>query len=238
MERLDLSQDEIEAALTAAKPRLPSEVYATIETVVRAYFTVVRLLAEKKASLARLRRMIFGPSSEKSRVALAGQEGRPKKTDASPSREAKPGHGRNGAAAYVNAKTVRVPHARLAHGDRCPGCRRGNVYEQKDRPGILVRVTGQTPLNATIFECEKLRCGACGKVFPARPPEGVGRRKYDERAAAMIALFRYGGGFPFNRLTKLQGCVGIPLPASTQWDIVLDAAPSCAPVFEELKRLA
>ena len=238
IERVDLSREEIEATLAQAKPLLPEGVYARLDTVARAYLTVVRLLEGKKASLARLRRMIFGPSSEKSRDVL-GQRGRtPEEAVASPSREPKPGHGRNGAAAYVNAKTERVPHSGLKHGERCPACRRGNVYEQEDRPGVLVRVTGQTPLNATVYELEKLRCGACGKVFAARPPQGVGRRKYDEQAAAMIALLKYGGGFPFNRLTKLQDCVGIPLPASTQWEIVRDAARPLAPVHEELTLLA
>ena len=36
----------------------------------------------------------------------------------------------------------------------------------------------------------------------------------------MIALLKYGSGMPFNRLEGLQGNLGIPLPASTQWDIV------------------
>ena len=36
----------------------------------------------------------------------------------------------------------------------------------------------------------------------------------------MIGLLKYGMGMPFNRFEGLQGSVGIPLPASTQWDIV------------------
>lgn len=238
VEQVDLSRGEIEAALAEAKPILPAGVYAKLETVVRAYLTVVRLLEGKKASLVRLRRMIFGPLSEKSRDVLGRRRRMPQEAGTKQAREPKPGHGRNGAATYVNAKTERVPHQRLNHGERCPACRRGNVYKQKDRHGVLVRVTGQTPLNATVYELEKLRCGACGKVFVARPPVEVGRRKYDEHAAAMIALLKYGGGFPFNRLTKLQDCVGIPLPASTQWEIVRDAARGLAPAHEELTLLA
>jgi hypothetical protein len=37
----------------------------------------------------------------------------------------------------------------------------------------------------------------------------------------MIALLRYGTGVPFNRLAGLEKNLGIPLAASTQWDIVL-----------------
>ena len=49
---------------------------------------------------------------------------------------------------------------------------------------------------------------------------------------------RYGSGLPFNRLEGLQGSMGIPLPASTQWDIVQDVAVGLDLVFEELIRQA
>ena len=49
---------------------------------------------------------------------------------------------------------------------------------------------------------------------------------------------KYGSGMPFNRMEKLQGNLGIPLPASTQWDIVEAQAERAEPVFEELVRQA
>jgi transposase len=96
------------------------------------------------------------------------------------------GHGRNGAAAYRGAKKIVIRHTRLVHGDRCPDCERGNVYAQKE-PKELVRIVGQAPLTATVYELERLRCNACGQVFTAEEPEGIGPHKYDETAAAMIA---------------------------------------------------
>src|SRR5438270_2340590 len=45
--------------------------------------------------------------------------------------DAPPGHGRNGADAYRGAEKMEIAHAKLAHGDRCPDCARGNVYTQK-----------------------------------------------------------------------------------------------------------
>jgi transposase len=47
-------------------------------------------------------------------------------------------------------------------------------------------------------------------------------------------LLKYGNGFPFYRLENLQGSVGIPLPASTQWDIVRDFYRHAYPAFDEL----
>lgn len=49
---------------------------------------------------------------------------------------------------------------------------------------------------------------------------------------------KYGTGLPFNRLEKLQESFGVPLPASTQWEIVDSAATTIAPVYEELLRSA
>ena len=148
-----------------------------------------------------------------------------------------PGHGRNGAGAFGGARKVDIAHPKLAHGDRCPECGKGNVYGQKE-PKVLVRVVGQAPLAATVYSLERLRCGACGQVFTAPEPEGVGPEKYDETAAAMIAQLKYGSGTPFYRLEQLEGQLGIPLPAATQWEIVQEAAELIKPARDELIRQA
>jgi transposase len=147
------------------------------------------------------------------------------------------GHGRNGADAYHGADKVRVTHATLAHGDRCPDCARGNVYTQKE-PQALVRIAGQAPLAGTVYELERLRCNACGQVFTAEEPEGVGTEKYDETASAMIAQLKYGSGIPFYRLEQLESQLGIPMPAATQWEVVEEAAEVIKPVHDELIRQA
>jgi len=237
--RVDLSEEDIRQALAAAQAVLAPAIFKPLETVAQAYLTVLNILDAKNMTIARLRKMVFGPTSESSRqvIPLSGSS-EDLKAGKSKTRRPAPGHGRNGQADYPAAKTEIVPHHKLASGDRCPGCRKGKVYDQDDRPGVLVRVTGQPPLNATVYHLQKLRCNLCLEIFEAEPPEGVGRQKYDESAASMIALFKYGGGFPWNRLGKLQGCLGIPLPPSTQWDIVQDATQSLEPAFEELQRQA
>ena len=93
---------------------------------------------------------------------------------------------------------------------------------------------GQAPLQAKVWELERLRCNLCGEVFRAKAPEGMGERKYDETAASMIALLKYGSGLPFNRLAGLEGNLGIPLPAATQWDIVNGARAIIEPAYGEL----
>jgi transposase len=147
------------------------------------------------------------------------------------------GHGRNPAAAFTGAERVRVTHAQLKSGDVCPECRGGKVYCQKE-PKTLVRIVGRPPLQATVFEMERLRCNGCGEVFTANEPQSAGPEKFDATSMAMTALVKYGAGMPFNRLEQLEEQLGIPFPASTQWELVKRAAGSLWPVLKELIRHA
>src|ERR1700733_2816537 len=102
----------------------------------------------------------------------------------------------------------------------------------------MMRIVGQAPLTATVYELQRLRCNLCGEVYSVDAPEGVGEDKYDESAAAMIAQLKYGTGMPFYRLEDLEQNLGIPLPASTQWEIVEEAAEVIKPARDELIRQA
>ena len=163
----------------------------------------------------------------------------PKGADSEPgtAEDAPPkGHGRLGVDAYAGATRVPVGHDTLSHGQRCPACDKGKVYDQK--PAVILRVRGVAPLNATVYELQRLRCNLCGEIFTARAPPGIGDEKYDETASAMLALLRYGCGLPLNRLERLGGNLGIPLPSSTQWDVVNAAASAIEPAWHELIRQA
>ena len=234
---------------------ISAEECAELSGVVDTLEYVVRELDQKNLTLRRLRSLFGLPSSEKLKDVLpdsdpASEEDAAASAEAdaleapgdedSESAEASkaPGHGRNGAEAYVSADKVRVPHTCFAHGDPCPRCATGKLYEQRQRPRLLVRVEGQAPLKATVYELQAFRCNLCGEVFVADPPEGVGEAKYDATSAAMIGLLKYGSGLPFNRLERLEGHLGVPLPASTQWEVVEGAARSLKPAYDELIRHA
>ena len=174
-------------------------------------------------------------NTEKTSAVLPPDTAPAGKPDASES--APVGHGRNPAAAFPGANKVAVAHATLHPGDLCPECRRGKVYGLKE-PATLVRFVGRAPLEATVFEMERLRCNACGEVFTADEPKAAGPAKYDERAVAMIALLKYGTGVPFNRLERLQGQLGMPLPAATQWELMAAAAKLLQLALTELIRQA
>ena len=237
---------QLDNALRRAEEKLDEKDYAILRAVVDAYDTIAELVDDKNTTIARLRKLLFGARTEKTKVVIGGEDvpssagqgvaasrtGR--KGVANTPRK---GHGRNGADAYAGAEKVAVPHESLQPGDPCPKCDKGTVYET-GRPGVLVRLVGQAPIQAKIYELQKLRCNLCGVVFTARSPDEVGSGKYDATAGSMIALLKYGTGMPFNREEKLQGSLGIPLPASTQWEIVHAKAEKIELAFEELIRQA
>lgn len=101
-----------------------------------------------------------------------------------------------------------------------------------------MRIVGQAPLTATIYALKTLRCNLCGEIYSADVPEGVGEDKYEESAAAMVAQLKYGSGMPFYRLQDLENNLGMPLPASTQWEIVEEAGELIKPARDELIRQA
>lgn len=251
---IEVSTEKLREALRRAESALPAEDVQLFKDVADSYDYLAELIGDKNTSIRRLRKLLFGARTEKTSD-VAGQtndqsntskpdagdeaeSGKEEESDeALKSRPPPPGHGRNGADDYVGGERVNVSHESLQPGDACPDCWRGTLYE-RNRPAKLVRLVGQAPVRATVYHLQKLRCNLCGKTFTAAAPEGVGDQKYDATVASMIALLKYGSGFPFNRQAGLQGGLGVPLPASTQWEIIAKAYPSVKPAYEELIRQA
>jgi transposase len=251
---IDVDTAQLEEVLHRVERLLDANDAALIRAVFQSYVYVADLVEDQHTSIRRLRQLFFGAPTEKTAAVVGRPAEKPEPTppseavanaawaageEASNETVRAPvgqGHGRNGADAYRGAGRVDVPHPSLSAGDACPACGAGTVYAKA--PGVLVRVTGQPPLAATIYRLQKLRCHLCGQVFTAAPPEPAGDRKYDATAGSMIGLLKYGSGLPFNRLEGLQGHLDIPLPASTQWDIVQAVGASLAPAFDELIRQA
>ena len=238
---LDVTTEELEALLEGVREALGEAGYQKLKAAIRTLSYVTELLEHREATLQNLRRLLCHTRSEKTEAILeqAGITSPTRRRPAADAASKKPvvGHGRNGAQAYRGAHRIAVPHASLHQGDRCPECQRGKVYPLKE-PGLLVRMRGQAPIAAMVYALEKLRCNLCGEVFTAHAPEGVGEEKYDETTASMIALLRYGSGFPWNRLADLEESLGLPLPVATQCEIVVEAAATIQPAMEELVRQA
>jgi len=242
-ETIPLEMDELERLLERLQSSgLEEQDYELLRALVESYVYLTWAIQDKGTKLAQLRQLLFGsPASEKTKKVLEevlAKEEAAAAAMTSPEVEeqAKPkpkGHGRNGANAYRAAERIEVPNESLRAQDCCPECPKGRLYKLKN-PKRLVRLTGQAPIHARIYELEKLRCNLCGEIFSPETPEGVGEEKYDAKSASMIGILRYGTGVAFNRLEKLQGNLGIPLPSSTQWDIVNKTAKLLEPVYAQL----
>jgi len=236
-ERIELGIEDLTKIVDRAAPALETEDLAKLRAAVDTLAFLTREIESKGASIQRLRHLMFGAKTETTRSVLKENTGRGAGQESPRDRTQRKGHGRNGAAAYRAAERVRVAHASLRPGNPCPDCAKGKVYAQSD-PAVLVRVKGMAPLRATVYEMDRLRCHLCGKVFTAETPAGLGTEKYDETAASMIGLLKYGAGLPFHRLQQLERDLGIPLPAATQWEVVQRAAGLLVPAYEELVRQA
>jgi len=246
---IKLKPADVEALLERVeKEALQEGDYEIIKGLVEAFIYLSQSVNEKATSIRRLLRVIFGAKTEtrkklfdiatKRKDAAPPQDAEAKKEEAGAQEKKQPGHGRNGVENYPQAEHIKVPLGDKKAGDKCPECPNGKLYPIK-KDGTVIRFIGMAPLYARIYDLEKMRCNLCGEVFTAPPPENIGTEKYDETAGAMIAMLKYGSGLPFHRIEKLQENMGIPLPASTQWDIVEKAADNgIYPAYRELIRQA
>ena len=226
---MEVNPQELAEIVEKTKGSLAAEEFAKLKAATSTLLFLQAELQQKGTSVERLKRMLFGAPTEKTAKVL----NKKKSGNDAAAKPPPPGHGRNPATAYVGAERKKVAHASMQGGEDCEECQKGKVYPVQE-PAVLVRVTGMAPLSATVWEFERLRCNLCGEVYTAEAPEDVGSEKYDESATAMTALLKYGCGLPFHRIEKLQEGLGIPLPASTQWELVEAAADKLEPAYEEL----
>jgi len=216
------------AFLERVRAGVSDEDYRIIQGMSLALPEVLALIEQDPMTLRKLRHTLFGPKTEKTqRVCPATATPRPK----APRRKRK-GHGRHQARDYTGARWVQVAHLRLKPGDRCPGCAKGTLRAQAK--ALLLRIVGSPPIAATGYAMERLRCDGCGQLFTAPPPPEAGTQKYDPSVGVTVALLRYGSGMPHYRLAQLRQSLGVPLPASTQWELMQPLAQAAQPIWEEL----
>ncbi|MBF0199387.1 MAG: transposase [Planctomycetes bacterium] len=252
--RIDISPEQAKALIKRASENMSAEDTEVIKGMADTLFFLSQSADQKSQSIRRLLKIIFGSSSERSKDILPPEEPEPNNSgdsDSNPSESdpeesenegtakadrrkgGKPkGEGRLKPEDYSGASTEQFACEHLKHGDACPLCRKGKLYFKE--PERLVRLTSSAPLQASIYEIERYRCNTCGETFKADLPEHVGKEKYDSKSIAMLCLLHYGAGMPFNRLEHLQASVGVPLPSSTQWDMVVGGAISFFPIMEYL----
>ncbi|NIM18390.1 MAG: IS66 family transposase [Candidatus Aminicenantes bacterium] len=254
---LEISLEETEELLKRIEEKkLEDKDFEKIKAFIKSFVFIQRLLERQKLSIKKLKNLFFG-KTEKSKNILpetesdkdkgeggggGGGEGEASGNGIEDSKKKKvkkkkKGHGKNGASAYVGAEEIYISHKKLKVGQLCPDCEKGKLYKW-DKDGIEIRIKGSAPLKARVYRLEKLRCALCGELYTAELPQEAGEDKYDAEAGAIISLLKYGSGFPYYRLDNFQKAVGVPVPASTQWDIIYPVFETAVHPYEELVRQA
>lgn len=141
-------------------------------------------------------------------------------------------NGRNSAEDFTGAMHEYCYHEFLEKGLTCPECQKGTLSKKKDKQQI--QLYAGPIVQAINHHVEVLRCNACGAYFNARENSG----RYQPSVKTMVGVSRYFMGIPALRLQKWQQLFGIPLPDSTQWELIKQLFDDVSPVFYLLIEVA
>jgi transposase len=237
-EVIRLSPAQLEGLVAELRAHLPAAVFELVHTALQTLQWVLEAMELKTTTIARLKRVLFGSRSEKTATlfppppATAPGTAEASPESAPPAQKPKRrGHGRQGAGRYTGARMIGVPHPHLRAGDRCPHCA-GTLAAKT--PARVVCIHAQPMFTATLYEVQVLRCNRCQKLFTAPLPPEAQRAKYDPGVGDLLALLRYGAGVPMYRTAKWQQDLGVPLPASTQWELMAQAAQPREGIYEAM----
>ena len=171
IQQIELNMSEIDDILKKARSVLSEEECGKLKAVAETLELLTLQIENKKTSIHRLRKLLFGQLSERSEKIFKRIDGPTGATAPSASGDAVPtdsagtmaaksrderkkprGHGRNGADAYQGAERIEVPHEVLKPCGPCPdaGCR-GKVYLQQ-KPAFIVRIVGATPFQGKVYD--------------------------------------------------------------------------------------
>ncbi len=255
---IDKSQADIDAAIAAIQSTdLPSTTKEFAISCIKLAVWLPKALLEQKIKLSNLRKLIFGQGKRSNRnresnkettslkdepeqpandAELAPAEPAESDTPATTQNASLPGHGRLPHSAYTNTIEHTLAISDLSAGDLCPEDCGGKLYRYE--PGVLVRVKGQNLAAVHKYWVEKLRCATCGYLVSADVPDEVGKSKYDAAFKAVLVLQKYYVAVPFNRQSYFQSLLQMPLPVSTQWQLIEEVGGIAIPIFQMLERKA
>ncbi|KPA12727.1 transposase IS66, partial [Candidatus Magnetomorum sp. HK-1] len=193
LEIIELDHEKLDSLIKRVEKLLPEEDVKYIKGMVETLKFISEKLKKKNYQIKRILKQIFGIKSEKSDKIFEDKNdndeedkhekdnniapdvsGEEKEINTSTDHEeehkeehkesdSKKGHGRNGAESYTGAEIIPVEHTIYKNGDNCPDCLKGKLYKQI-KPGIFIMIGGSPPIDAKIYELEKLRCNLCGKI--------------------------------------------------------------------------
>jgi transposase len=230
-----LSGPERPAFLTRVRAGVSADDYHLIEAMCHVLPKIVASIEQARMTMRKLRHLLFGAKTEQT-DRMCPPVAPPTLIPLLP-KPKRQGHGHIKSTDYTGARWVDVPHPALTPGCLCPLRVQGAVPPQKTK-AIVMRIEGSPPIAATGYRMERLRCDTCGEVFTAPVPAAAGQEKYAPSVGVTVAILRSGTGLPHYRLERHQQSLGVPLPASTQWELMGPLRTQAQPIFDALVVLA
>jgi transposase len=237
-EVIRLTPAELDALLAQLRTHLPSPVFELVQAALQTLQWVLEAMELKTTTIARLKRVLFGFQSEKTKQLFPESATGAAQPDSSAPAGQKPkrrGQGRRSAQTYTGAQRIDVPHPHLHAGGPCPEC--PGILGPK-APARVVCIQAQPLFSATLYEAQVFRCNRCQKVFTAPLPPQAQQAKYDPGVGDALGLTRFGLGVPMYRTAQWQQDLGVPLPASTQWELMAAAAQPRQPIYQAMIQAA
>src|ERR1044071_2759292 len=161
---------EVEALINRIEGSQLSEGdYQLVARLLRLVLMLLRMVESKNASIARLKKMLFGPRTDKTEQEQSNQSSSVEQPTAAAKdegdaqqqattepvniaeRKRRKGHGRLSAAKYTGANKVVCQDDNLQAGGKCPHpeCQ-GRLYDTKEFQEF-VRFTARPPIDATLY---------------------------------------------------------------------------------------
>jgi hypothetical protein len=252
---IDKSQADIDVAIAAIQScDLSNGTKEFAISCIRLAVWLPKALLEHKIKLSHLRKLIFGfgkknkkksdadieqsqtQDEEKNDNKKEPDENEEAELTTSTNKASARGHGRLSHTAYTNTVEHSLSVADFRAGDPCPMKCGGKLY--RFEPGVIVRVRGQNLAAVHKYWIEKLRCASCSQIIQATIPKDIGQEKYDAAFKAILALQKYYVAVPFYRQAYFQSLLGVPLPASTQWQLIEGVGGAALLIFPTLECMA
>lgn len=183
-----------------------------------------------------------GENASSSAAVAGGGDEHPDSDEEDPRKPKRPGHGRNGAKAFRNARDVFYTLAAGVIGAVCEVCGLGKMYRYREK--IIIRIVGQPLFAAELHHYEQARCRSCGRIVRAIGAacvhEGLGSDyvRYDWSACAMLLVMHYFGGLPFKRIDSLHQGWGVPMPDANQWELANASDDRLLPLYRAYEQHA
>ncbi len=214
------------------------------------YVQLATILQEKNISVRRLKNIVFGQKTEKSKKTEdfhgAEQqthidENSPDKPQIQDGKEGKPSrkkrsqNGRRNLKSDPNAKLV---HCSLEDHDKktpCPACSKGKLFPEKPKQKTCIRTV--CFVSTEVYELESVRCRLCNHTKTAQPPTSVQEcyGKYHASTIAHLSCLRYLYGMPSYRLENFMKQSGLCIPNTTQFRLFEYAVYCLSPIFRFLE---